>query len=103
MFTRVNNIRDVHALQFCVQSPGKGCSHIRNSLDSHLNTQREKARNISDADFETMVKSVLVNIEAKDKNVAEEHTRLFSTEVSLHRYQFDRQEKEASALKEITK
>jgi secreted Zn-dependent insulinase-like peptidase len=47
---------------------------------------REKARNISDADFETMVKSVLVNIEAKDKNVAEEHTRLFNTEVSLHRY-----------------
>lgn len=90
VFTRSNITRDVHALQFCIQSPGKGCSHIRNSLDSHLNTMREKAKNLSDAEFETMVKSVLVNIEAKDKNLAEEHSRLFGSEITQHRYQFDR-------------
>lgn len=56
-----------------------------------------------DADFETMIKSVLVDLSAKDKNLAEEHARMFSQEVSQHRYQFDRQSKECEVLKTITK
>lgn len=36
VFTRCNSTRDVQGLQFCVQSPQKCCSHIRNSLDTHL-------------------------------------------------------------------
>jgi len=47
---------------------------------------RERAKNITDADFETMVKSVLVNIEAKDKNLSEEHGRMFGEEIAKHRY-----------------
>lgn len=63
----------------------------------------EKAKNLPDSEFETMVKSVLVEIEAKDKNLNEEQSRLFGHEVSLHRYQFDRQAQEAACLKAIKK
>lgn len=103
VFTRPNLTRDVHALQFCVQSPQKCCSHIRNSLDSHLKTMAQKAKDMSDSEFETMIKSVLVEIEAKDKNLREIHSRLFAQEIGNHRYQFDRQVKEAATLREITK
>lgn len=51
VFTRANITRDVQALQFCIQSPGKCCSHIRNSLDSHLNNMREKAKNMEEKEF----------------------------------------------------
>ena len=37
-----------------------------------------------------MISSVLVNLEAKDKNLSEENTRLLSMEVGHHRYMFDR-------------
>lgn len=49
-----------------------------------------------------MVSSVLVGIEAKDKNLSENVTRLFK-EVTQHRYQFDRQLKEAETLRQITR
>ena len=49
-----------------------------------------------------MVSSVLVGIEAKDKNLSEEVQRTWS-EICLHRYQFCRQEKEAQTLKDIKK
>lgn len=89
-------------MQFCIQSPGKGCSHIKNSLDTHLANMREKAKNMTQAEFDVKVQSVLTNIEAKDKNLSEEHARLFGQEVSFHRYQFDRQSSEAKTLREIT-
>lgn len=75
VFTRDANFRDVNGIRFCIQSPQKCCSHIRNSLDSHLTNMCEKAKNMTDDEFQTMVKSVMVNLEAKDKNLSEENTR----------------------------
>jgi secreted Zn-dependent insulinase-like peptidase len=56
-----------------------------------------------DAEFETMVKSILVNLEAKDKNLSEEHSRMYGSEIAQHRYQFDRQQTECEILKTIKK
>jgi len=39
---------------------------------------REKAKALSDEDFDTMVKSVLVELESADKNLSEENSRLWS-------------------------
>jgi secreted Zn-dependent insulinase-like peptidase len=56
-----------------------------------------------DAEFETMVKSILVDLAAKDKNLSEEHHRMYSAEVAQHRYQFERQQQECEVLKTIKK
>ena len=45
----------------------------------------EKVRNMSDEEFATNVKSVLVSVEEKDKNLNEEYSR-FQGEISSHRY-----------------
>ena len=44
-----------------------------------------KVRNMSDEEFATNVKSVLVNVEKKDKNLNEEYSR-YQGEISDHRY-----------------
>ena len=62
----------------------------------------EKVRNMSDEEFATNVKSVLVSVEEKDKNLNEEYSR-FQGEISSHRYQFDRQEKDAETLRALKK
>ena len=90
VFTKVLTVRDVHGLNFLVQSPTKGCSYLRNSLDKHLLNMIEKAASISDEEFATMVKAVLVGIEEQDKNLSEEVSRFFKSEIAIHRYHFDR-------------
>lgn len=103
VFTRVSNFKDAKGIQMLVQSPQKGCSHIRNSMDKHLATMREKAAAIPDEEFATMVKAVLVNIEEKDKNLAEENARFFSIEIDKHSYIFDRQQRMAETARAVTK
>jgi len=49
-----DEVRDVHSLKFIIQSPKYGCSHIRNSLDKHLQNMREKAANLTDDEFKTI-------------------------------------------------
>jgi secreted Zn-dependent insulinase-like peptidase len=63
---------------------------------------RVKAQEIPDSEFETIKSAILVNLEQKDKKLAEEAMRLFN-EVAEHRYQFDRKERMIAALKSITK
>ena len=103
VFTRSNITRDIHGIQFCIQSPGKGCSHIRNSLDKHLAAMLEKSKAMTDEEFQTMVKSVLVELEAKDKNLSEENSRFWKSEIANHRYMFDRNQRKIEAIKEISK
>lgn len=58
---------------------------------------------MSDTDFNTMVNSVLVDIEAKDKNLSEQTSRYFNSEIVTHRYQFNRQQESAAAIRQIKK
>jgi secreted Zn-dependent insulinase-like peptidase len=50
----------------------------------------EKSKAMTDEEFQTMVKSVLVELEAKDKNLSEENSRFWKSEIANHRYMFDR-------------
>lgn len=51
VFCRPSSIRDVIGAWFLIQSPGKGCSHIANSLNEHLVNMGKKAQEISEEDF----------------------------------------------------
>lgn len=76
---------------------------MKNSLDSHLKNMLEKSKAMTDEEFQTMVKSVLVELEAKDKNLNEENARFWRTEIANHRYMFDRNIRKIESIKEITK
>lgn len=73
-----------------------------NSVNTFLNTQREKVKEISDEEFKTQVESVMVSLAEKDYNLSREHSR-FWDEIAVHKYMFDRQEKEIEILKTVTK
>jgi len=90
-------------LWMLVQSPGKGCSHIKNSMNKHMTEMWKKVQELSDEDFKTCVDSVLTITAEKDKNANEELARYWSQEFATHKYLFDRQDKECQMLKEITK
>ena len=63
---------------------------------------REHVKNISDEEFEIQKEAVLVKLAEKDINLQRENARHWG-EISTHKYQFDRQEKEIATLSEITK
>lgn len=67
-----------------------------------LDKQREKVKEISEEEFKTQVDSVMTKISEKDYNLAKEHNRYWS-EISTHKYLFDRQQKEIEELKTLTR
>lgn len=73
-----------------VQSPTQSCEYAINSLNNHLNTQREAIKEMSEELFQTQISSVLVKLEEKDFNIGKETTRHWG-EICTHKYLFDRQ------------
>jgi len=67
---------------FLIQSPGKGCSHIANSLNEHIINMGKKAAEISEEDFQTQVNAVRIQVTEKDKSQAEEFRRIWGDEIS---------------------
>ena len=84
-----------------VQSDKQGCSYIRNSIDKCLEQIREKVKTLDEEEYIKTRDSVQTKLALKDKNQAEDFSRA-SHEISNHRYQFGRQEKEIEMLKTIT-
>jgi len=83
-------IRDIEGAAFLIQSPTKGCSHMIESLNNHLESMRASVRNMTDVEFETIVNTVNINISQKDKNMQEEFTKYWN-ELTSHSYRFNRQ------------
>ena len=102
VFSRAVNTRDVLGAQFMVQSPKRSCEYIVNSINDFLITMRELVKNLSDEEFEIQKEAVLIKLSEKDINLAGENARHWG-EISTHKYQFDRQEREIAMLSEITK
>jgi insulysin len=100
--SRHSQVRDVLGMWFLIQSPNKGCSHIRNSLDKHLQEMSEKVEKISNEDFETQVEALMTLLAEKDKNQEETFGRDWN-EFATHKYLFERQDIEIAELKTITK
>lgn len=101
-YSRLSDYRDIMGAQFIVQSPNQPCEYIVNSLNTLLNVQREKVRNITEEDFKTQLDSVLVKLSEKDYNLSREHSRLWG-EIATHKYMFGRQDKEIEILKSLTR
>jgi len=103
VFSKTASHRDVIGSWFLIQSPKMGCAHIKNSLNKHLATMRQKVIDLTDEDFKTQQEAVYTQIAEKDKSIGEVFNRFWSHEFATHRYLFDRQEKECAALRELTK
>jgi len=63
---------------------------------------RTKLAELSDADFEVQKQAVLTKISEKDINLSKENQRYWG-EISLHKYNFDRQAQEMEAVAKLTK
>ena len=55
-------------------------------MDTLLEQYREKAKAITDEEFNMARDSVLTNIAEKDKSMKEEFVRIYTGEMSCHRY-----------------
>jgi len=84
--------RDVIGAWFLVQSPTKGCSHIKASLNKHLKNMLEAVSKLSDKEFDEIRNSVLTINSEKDLNLFSEFSRYWG-ELSSHKYVWDRQDK----------
>lgn len=103
VFSRPRAARDIISAWFLIQSPGKGCEHIRTRLDVHMAKMRVKARNMTDDEFKTVVGALMTTISEKDKNLKEDFVRQWNNEFATHCFQFDRQDREIAMLPTITK
>lgn len=63
--------------------------------------RRKKIAEMTEEDFKVQKNSVRTQIAEKDKNMAQESNR-FWTEISIHNYDFERQDTELRILDEIT-
>jgi len=62
-------VRDILGSVFLIQSSKKDCTHIQQSLDSHLNSMRKKAQELTDEEFQTILDAVATKTGEKDKNL----------------------------------
>lgn len=61
-------MRDTTYNMILVQSDKKGCPHLLNSVDRHLDVMGEKIDTLTDEEFKKNVQAVLTEIEEKDNN-----------------------------------
>jgi secreted Zn-dependent insulinase-like peptidase len=102
VFSRHSQMREVIVCQFLVQSSEKSCEFIINATNNFLTELREKVKELSDEDFNTQKQAVHTKISEKDINLQKENDR-YSGEISLHKYNFGRQQSEIEDLAKITK
>ena len=77
--------RDINGAWMLVQSPEKGCAHIKESMNKHLENMRAKVAEMSDSDFKTQVEAVYTAVAEKDQNLNQENAR-HMVEITSHRY-----------------
>lgn len=101
VMSRPCNTRDVLGAQFMVQSPKRSCEYIVECVNDFLVGMKEKVMNLSEEDFEVQKQAVLVKLAEKDINLSKETYRHWG-EISTHKYNFERQDKEIEILSEIS-
>lgn len=93
VFSRAVNTRDVLGAQFIVQSPKRSCEYIVNSVNDFLVSMRSKVAEMTQEEFEIQKQAVHVQLSQKDINLKKEYARHWG-EISTHKYDFERQNKE---------
>lgn len=64
---------------------------------------RENIRNVSDEDFQATKTAVRTALESTDGSLTDKALSLYSSEISSHRYVFDRQDRTIALFETITK
>lgn len=99
--SRYSNERGVHGIWFLVQSAQKSCEYLVSCINKFLLNRRKHIAEMTEEEFKTQKKSVYTQLAEKDKNMAEESHR-FWNEISIHNYDFERQQTELDILDKIT-
>ena len=101
VLSRKVEFRDVMGAQFIIQSPKESSEYIVNSLNNFMNTMRERVQKMTNEEFSVQVEAVAVKLGEKDYNLNSEHARYWG-EIAVHKYMFDRQEKQMELLRTLT-
>ena len=96
------NTRSVLGAYFMIMSQTKGCSHIKASLNRHINKMEERVRAMTHKEFDEQRNSVLTQYQAKDKSILLEFKRYWNDDISTHEHLTDRRDQEIAVLKELT-
>lgn len=72
------------------------------AINKFLTELRDTIKALSDEDFKTQVEAVNTSVSEKDINIKKENERFWG-EISVHKYQFTRQQVEMDELKTLTK
>lgn len=94
--------RGAPIIWFLVQSPTKCAEYQIGQTNKFLAAAKTKVAEISDEDFEAEKSAIRTIIAEKDPNMNKAAMRNIG-EITTHRYQFDRQQKELELLETITK
>ena len=96
------SVQDVIGNKFTVQSPKQSAEYLVQQINEFLIQYREKFQKITDEDFENSLNAVIIRNEEKDLSLRGE-TSTIQSELSTHKYTFDRQKQSLSTLRSITK
>lgn len=91
MFSRAWAQRDIQGVQFLAQSDKHSAEYLIGCINKFLVEIREKARNLSDEDFEVQKQAVYTKKAVKDINLSGMFARM-AYEINSNRYMFDSQE-----------
>ena len=92
--------RDVIAGGFIVQSAVKSPEYVFSKCNDFLEIYKEKLDSLTDEDYETTVKAVIMNKKEIDNSLLQETFRLF-TRIEKHTYDFDYKEKQIEYLEKM--
>jgi insulysin len=96
------NIHTILGGAITVHSPKKEPEFLVHRINAFLESQKERINNLTEEEFEKFRSSEIAKETVKDVTLAEMSNRAWE-EIYDQFYMFDRQEKQISALKEITR
>eukprot|EP00752_Nemacystus_decipiens_P002074 g1985.t1 len=91
----------VHSAYFLIQSDDHSPCYLDESIEQFLTGFRETLSSLTPEEFAMNVKAVVQNLLEKDKNLGEE-TRRHWDEISDRSYVFDRSERDADAVRQLS-
>jgi len=94
--------RGISIFYFLVQSDVQNPQYISERVNIFLNEMKQKVEDMSQEEYEKHLESIRVKKLEKDYTLYEEASRLWNS-INDHSYEFDRKQKDAERLKEITR
>ena len=102
VITEKTSLIEICHLEFVIQSKVQNPEFCSERIKNFLKEKEEEIKEITDEEFNTMVKSLLVEETRKDIDLDEQFDRNWD-EIVLNRYRFNKKEQNAEYLKKCTK